>query len=674
MPTAVNEFAVNIQARVSANTGAVTNYEKAALIVMARTNDPSGATTRDMVGIDTRGEIASTNAQGRAWGLYTESGIQSGGDGLAIGAEITIRNLGTDQPIVGTTTSKYNMHVVAVGPATAAMYINAPVGAAFHKGIYAVPGSFFTGATDSFIELLGAFTVRPDGATSIGPGGTGIITTPLSVTQSIGGSGTIARLEATTANAGAARSVLTLVRSMTALQMTDGFGVRQDFVLRDADAVDNIVSRLIVARSGADSTGIMDWQTAIAGSLATRFGVDVTGNFYAVGVAKFKAGGAVGEIRLNGTGDTTYAGLKAPAVGPNLSWTLPVADGTTGQSIVTDGAGNLSFASGSYTGGTYSPTFGGTGVRVLTTGSTVIPAVATGFRLGNWSFFDTKTDNVDNALIQMNVVQTSNPACSPPSPSGIGPGCAPLRKTALSIYQYSQPDNGHDSSAVTIVQTGGGNALSAFRLTGSAIRPGGYTDFSDSTGYAAEFGTGANWYAVGIFVGPPQGETYGPSIWAGGLLVNLRDHTNVNLSGRGVLINPQNVIFDGREAYAVGSPVSTGVPSPTQNVHYQVLLNGNTGFGGPAINSTVTQLAVYSSDAAGANVLLKGNGVNPDKTIRAAGGELQVVSHGYSAVILQLTNAGQLRLPALATGVGRQLCLDASGFITTVAAGTACPA
>jgi len=55
-----------------------------------------------------------------------------------------------------------------------------------------------------------------------------------------------------------------------------------------------------------------------------------------------------GEIRLAEDTDngTNYVGLKAPAsISANLSWTLPAADGTSGQFLSTNGSGILSWTS-----------------------------------------------------------------------------------------------------------------------------------------------------------------------------------------------------------------------------------------------------------------------------------------------------------------------------------------
>jgi len=67
-----------------------------------------------------------------------------------------------------------------------------------------------------------------------------------------------------------------------------------------------------------------------------------------------KAGGTLtGDVTLNAQSDLRFAdsdssnsvGLQAPAtVASNVTWTLPAADGTTGQVLTTDGTGTLSWA------------------------------------------------------------------------------------------------------------------------------------------------------------------------------------------------------------------------------------------------------------------------------------------------------------------------------------------
>jgi glycine cleavage system aminomethyltransferase T len=58
------------------------------------------------------------------------------------------------------------------------------------------------------------------------------------------------------------------------------------------------------------------------------------------------------EVRFGDADNSNYVALRAGAtVASNLSFTLPTADGTNGQVIVTDGSGALSFATAGITTG-----------------------------------------------------------------------------------------------------------------------------------------------------------------------------------------------------------------------------------------------------------------------------------------------------------------------------------
>lgn len=64
------------------------------------------------------------------------------------------------------------------------------------------------------------------------------------------------------------------------------------------------------------------------------------------GVATFGNGTSAGEIRLlepSGSG-TNSVGIKAQAIGANYDLTLPTNTGTSGQALITDGSGGLSWA------------------------------------------------------------------------------------------------------------------------------------------------------------------------------------------------------------------------------------------------------------------------------------------------------------------------------------------
>jgi hypothetical protein len=55
---------------------------------------------------------------------------------------------------------------------------------------------------------------------------------------------------------------------------------------------------------------------------------------------------AQGDLRLQDTTGGEYVAIQAPGtVSASYTLTLPAADGTSGQALVTDGSGNLSFGS-----------------------------------------------------------------------------------------------------------------------------------------------------------------------------------------------------------------------------------------------------------------------------------------------------------------------------------------
>lgn len=76
-----------------------------------------------------------------------------------------------------------------------------------------------------------------------------------------------------------------------------------------------------------------------------------------------------GPLRLNGS-SSGYSGLQSPATGSDITWTLPTADGTTGQVLSTNGSATLSFITASGGGG-------GSGIGVQTVGSLVFDNLKT---------------------------------------------------------------------------------------------------------------------------------------------------------------------------------------------------------------------------------------------------------------------------------------------------------
>lgn len=103
------------------------------------------------------------------------------------------------------------------------------------------------------------------------------------------------------------------------------------------------------AGSIADSTGVV----TLASSVLTT--TDINGGTIddtSIGASSPSTGiftqinvPAQGEVRLEDSSGGEYVALRAPTtVGTNLTLTLPSADGSSGQALVTDASGNLSFS------------------------------------------------------------------------------------------------------------------------------------------------------------------------------------------------------------------------------------------------------------------------------------------------------------------------------------------
>ncbi len=167
-----NFFGTNLQYTVSAATSSA-SYEKAGLIIETLTNDLSDGThLRDIVGADIRGRISATNTLGRAWGVVPDCTIDTGGDGLCYAEEDSVVNNGTDQASVGTTTSKYDIHLSNGGssPTTAGIYLGSADGKV-HTGFYADASVFSSLTTDLFLNLNTFFSVNGQTGKIINSGG-----------------------------------------------------------------------------------------------------------------------------------------------------------------------------------------------------------------------------------------------------------------------------------------------------------------------------------------------------------------------------------------------------------------------------------------------------------------------------------------------------------------------
>lgn len=98
----------------------------------------------------------------------------------------------------------------------------------------------------------------------------------------------------------------------------------------------------------ADSSGTLAWVAIDIYSAPGEIGsvTPNTGAFTTLTVS------SANELRFNNSADTFYVGFKAGTLSASTIWTLPTTDGTSGQVLKTDGAGNLSWVTASGGGST----------------------------------------------------------------------------------------------------------------------------------------------------------------------------------------------------------------------------------------------------------------------------------------------------------------------------------
>ena len=108
---------------------------------------------------------------------------------------------------------------------------------------------------------------------------------------------------------------------------------------------------MVVFNNGTNVVDVVNYLTSITSPSATITGGTVAG-ITQLDVAGTSAAGASIKLYEDTDNGTNFVALKAPdTLASNLTFTLPSADGTSGQALVTNGSGALSFGSAGITTG-----------------------------------------------------------------------------------------------------------------------------------------------------------------------------------------------------------------------------------------------------------------------------------------------------------------------------------
>jgi hypothetical protein len=190
-----------------------------------------------------------------------------------------------------------------------------------------------------------------------------------------------------------------------------------------------------------------------------------------------------------GAGTTT---LQSGNTASSVTFSLPIADGTNGQALITDGSGVLSFAgvgtdAGNITSGTLAVARGGTGVTtstgttavVLSTSPTIITSTLTGYTETVVAIGTVGASHT--FVISTGTVQTATLTASTP--------CTFTMPTATAgtsfILKLTQAATGMTTATFTGVKFAGGTAPT-ITATASAV---------DIISFIAD---GTNWYGSAI--------------------------------------------------------------------------------------------------------------------------------------------------------------------------------
>ena len=108
---------------------------------------------------------------------------------------------------------------------------------------------------------------------------------------------------------------------------------------------------LFVFNTGTNVVEAISYISSLAVATATITGGTISG-ITQLDVAGTSAAGANLKLYEDTDNGTNYVSLKAAdSIASNLTFTLPSTDGTSGQAVITDGSGNLSFGSAGITTG-----------------------------------------------------------------------------------------------------------------------------------------------------------------------------------------------------------------------------------------------------------------------------------------------------------------------------------
>ena len=187
----------------------------------------------------------------------------------------------------------------------------------------------------------------------------------------------------------------------------------------------------------------------ITGGLGVTENINATGYIASTSNVQLKTNAV---LRFNDANDSNYVGLKAPStVGTNITWTLPSADGSSGQFLRTNGLGALSWATPAGGGG------GGGGGETPPGGSdTHVQYNDAGSFAGSSNFtFNSGTNQLSISLVSVTESTASTTSSTGALRVSGGAGIAGQLNVAGATNKFTGATASSSTTTGTVVITGG---------------------------------------------------------------------------------------------------------------------------------------------------------------------------------------------------------------------------
>lgn len=201
-------------------------------------------------------------------------------------------------------------------------------------------------------------------------------------------------------------------------------------------------------QNNTSSTTATTGAVRVTGGLGVSENINATGYIASTSTVRLRTNGV---LRFNDADDSNYVGLKAPSsVSTDVTWTLPSADGSSGQFLRTNGAGTLSWATPAGGGG-------GEGVETLPGGSNTYVQYNDNDTFAGSSNF---TFNSDTSRLTISLVSINESVASTNSSTGSlivsgGTGIAGQLNVAGATNKFTGNTASSSTTTGTLVVTGG---------------------------------------------------------------------------------------------------------------------------------------------------------------------------------------------------------------------------